>query len=419
MQAFEPVALAVDKFLVQASFNRYILALSGGMDSRCLLHAVSQRVNKKKILAVYIDHQLQADSALWKYQNEQFCQQLDISFVAYQVDVDTTKASLESEARKSRYRVFRQLIDDSQSCLLTAHHQNDQAETFLLQLFRGSGSKGLSGMPSVSSFSQGAHARPLLRVSRHQIEDYVVYHKLSYVHDKTNFDNNIRRNFVRNQLIPLIKEKWPNVDKQISDACLIQAENQKLLDQLAEMDWLATESNPQHVLELSSVKLLPKERIKNLLRYWLNNNRVKMPNQQVLEQICEQAFLAKDGAHPLIQIQDRSIRRYQNKLYLLVTEKYQQPLQQQWCWDGLTDLKINQYIIIPAQWLRDEFPQLVGQSLAVSLRQGGEKFMPNGKSFHVTVKKYLQHSNVEPWLRELAFIIRYHDDIKAVYIPSI
>lgn len=423
MTKSEPVSQAIDEFLalcISKSIKSIVVALSGGVDSLSLLHALhSARTSDSNysLSAVYIDHQLQAVSAGWANQNQRFCKSLVIPFQSVQVEVDKNSSSLESAARKARYQALSQFIKNSQTCLVTGQHLNDQAETFLLQLFRGAGSKGLASMPKLTQFAQGYLARPLLAVTREALEAYCHSNGLKAIEDPTNQDTDIRRNFVRHQVMPLIEQKWPQASKVIASASQIQAENQQLLDELAAIDFENCYEVQHDSLMLVRVRQLSPQRVRNLLRYWLEACGADMPSQAVLEQIQVQMLEAKEDANPVIEMGGGSIRRYRDGLYW-VTETVNDYSSLELEWFAKNDLRHNEQVLISLEWLQQNYPNLVGKKIVVKGRQGGERirFERGGQS--VSLKNYFQEQGIPPWKRDQVLLLELEDEIRAVYFPD-
>lgn len=202
-----------------------LVGLSGGADSVCLLHFLQYLAKEKHfaLAAVHVNHGLrgaQADA------DEQFCKNLcekwgillfvkkvDANAVAQKYDL-----SPEHGARKARYRAYAQVAKKwGATKLALGHHLDDQAETFLLNLLRGTHAKGLSGIPLRRALCPGVEiVRPLLCVTRAQVEEYLAQNKLVYVTDQTNFDGKYRRNWVRGTLLPLLETKQPQIRQHLA-----------------------------------------------------------------------------------------------------------------------------------------------------------------------------------------------------------
>lgn len=423
MTKSEPVSQAIDEFLalcISKSIKTIVVALSGGVDSLSLLHALhSTRTDdsKSSLSAVYIDHQLQTVSADWAKQNQHFCDSLEIPFRTVQIEVDKGSASLEGAARKARYQALSGFIQDSQTCLVTGQHLNDQAETFLLQLFRGAGSKGLASMPKVTQFAKGYLARPFLTVTREALEAYCTFHGLTAIEDPTNQDTEIRRNFVRHEVMPLIEQKWPQASKVIASASQIQAENQQLLNELAAIDFESCYEVRHNSLVLARVRQLSLQRVRNLLRYWLEACGAGMPSLAVLQQIQTQMLDAKEDANPVIEMGSGTIRRYRDDLYW-VTEAGDDYSGLELIWSAQIDLMHNGQVLIPLEWLQQHYPNLVGQKLTVKGRQGGERIrFESGKS-SVSLKNYFQEQGIPPWQRGQVLLLKQGSEVCAVYLSD-
>jgi len=269
----------------QYNIKSWCLAFSGGVDSQVLLHLLHR--TKLNLLAIYIDHGLQVESAHWAKHCEQQCHQLNVPFRVIRVNAQPQKGEgPEAAARNARYGAFKAIIQ-ANMCLLTAQHQQDQAETALLQLLRGGGAAGLAGMPHIASFAQGWHARPLLNVSQQSILNYAQKNKLNWVEDPSNQQQSYQRNFLRLSVIPLLEQRWPALSKTLSVFSGQQAENSRLLEELAEID-LQQAQIEKNQLDIKVLRTLDNARLRNALRYWFRVCGSTIPSRSVLQQIVEQ-----------------------------------------------------------------------------------------------------------------------------------
>ena len=425
MSIQEPVAAAIEQFLARISpsenasentsfskpAKKIVVALSGGADSIALLHALSEQVNSQHIQAVYIDHQLQTNSAQWAESNRDFCQSLGVDFKTIAVDIDRSNASLENEARQQRYKALADIVD-TDHYLLTGHHQDDQAETLLLQLFRGAGPKGLSAMPALTTFSKGYHARPLLAVTKQDVLDYCAHHKLSFIEDPSNLDIKHRRNFVRQSVLPLLETEWPQIQQTLSRSSEFQASAQELIDEVAAQDYA------QCFVEGSGIQLeqlgqLTKTRQRNLLRYWLEVLECGMPSAKLLDEILSQQVSSGQDAQPSLSFAHGTIRRHQG--FLVFTQDEPELSFDELEWSGQNDLQLTENLTLPSYWLQQNFPELVGQSLIVCLRQGGERFKKPNTEHTTSLKNYLQETKVPAWQRDKVVLIKLDGVVRAIY----
>ena len=234
------------------------VAFSGGLDSCVLLHAlcILRDEMSLRLSAVHVDHGLQPASAAWAQHAKKFCEDLNVSCAIERLhipDVKIREHGLEAAARQARYACLARHVVAGE-VLLTAHHVDDQAETVLLQLLRGSGTHGLAAMPEIAPFSSGRLARPLLAYTRAQLADYAEREKLQWVDDASNCDPRFSRNYLRYQVFPLLDARWPGAARQIARAAALSAEAAGLLDAVAQADWQAasvTDGGVDHRVGLS------------------------------------------------------------------------------------------------------------------------------------------------------------------------
>ncbi|GAL07624.1 tRNA(Ile)-lysidine synthetase [Photobacterium aphoticum] len=225
----------LDSVLRAYSPSRFVLAFSGGMDSRVLLHLLAryQQVHPEVTCqAVHVHHGLSANADTWAAQCEAWAQEAGMACVIEHVTLLTGSGeSIEQLARDARYQALNKHVD-ANTVLLTAQHADDQLETFLLALKRGSGPAGLSAMPAYIAFGAGLHCRPLLGVSRAEIEQYADTHQLEWVEDESNQDERYDRNFLRHQVTPLLTARWPGIRKAVARSARLCAEQERLLEDL-------------------------------------------------------------------------------------------------------------------------------------------------------------------------------------------
>ncbi|MGI9220251.1 MAG: tRNA lysidine(34) synthetase TilS, partial [Woeseiaceae bacterium] len=221
--------------------RRYVVAFSGGLDSTVLLHALQagSAQHNVPILAVHIDHGMQAGSERWTEHCSEQAAKLDVEFLGQRVAVDTESGKgREAAAREARYASLASLVSEG-DWLLSAHHQEDQAETLLLNLMRGSGPAGLAGIASIRAFASGWLVRPLLSFSQKALRDYASQHELNWIDDPSNLDRTLDRNFLRHDVLPTIESRWPGAARRLHRSSRIAADAAAMLDDLAAAD-LAT-----------------------------------------------------------------------------------------------------------------------------------------------------------------------------------
>lgn len=310
------------------------IAYSGGVDSQVLLHAFSvleqQNLLTVPIKAIHVNHGLSANATAWQKTCKEQARQYNIAFETVSLSLKPQKqVSLESLARDARYQQLEQL-NDSNTVIMTAHHQDDQVETFLLALKRGAGVQGLSAMQQIRTLNSSTKqllARPLLSISRAEIEHYAKRNKLTWVEDESNTDQQFDRNFIRAQVLPLLQQRWPAFNQTVARSAQHCQQTHSLVEQLAEQDLkqcqsldVTSESNREPCLSIDAMAGLSIDRIQNLIRYFLQVNHLQMPSTMQLKEIINACFYSGDDRNPEIHLGQHTLRCFQRDLYL--TPKY-------------------------------------------------------------------------------------------------
>ncbi len=276
-----------------------VIAYSGGVDSHVLLHLIAQE-SEQDLLVVHINHRLHNDSDTWQQHCQTVANQLGVSFQAVTIDVTKKpRHSLEAIAREARYAAFKSFINDD-AILLTGHNQNDQVETVLLQLMRGAGAPGLSGMPFSKPFANGNHIRPLLAVTRDDIMVYAKTHNLTWIEDPSNEQDHFDRNFLRQKIIPELVARREGVVHTIARSSQLMAETIELSQALAQIDYQNVKGPEAHLVSIELLKSLSDARQNNVIRYWLALQGLRMPSHALLHQIKKQLLHSDLGSKPVI-----------------------------------------------------------------------------------------------------------------------
>jgi len=402
-----------EKSLTSSPASKLLLALSGGLDSSVLLHLL---VSLKPILrfelhALHVHHGLSPNADAWAALCMEQCQSLDVPIRVVQVNVDqSSKLGIEAEARQMRYQaLFDERLSIQADFIVTAHHQDDQAETFILQLMRGAGVKGLSSMAEVDRIR--SLIRPLLRVSRQALYDYAIQNELQWCDDESNDNTQYERNFVRHDVMPILQARYPSVKSVLSRTASHLAEANALLNTLAEIDAQTLVENDSVCLQ--GLSQLSNSRAKNLLRWWFAQHYLSMPTSDHLAEMLQQLLNAKPDAELSIKIQHYTLRRYQQRAYFSI-EQINEPFDL--VWNGENELMVpNGGKLI--------FRQVEGAGLALKFgmtrlritnRSGGERFKPDVLRPTRTLKHLLQAANIPPWQRDHLPLIYWQDTLACV-----
>ena len=305
--------------------KRYLVGFSGGLDSYVLLKLLTQLDIEIPVVAIHINHSIQEQADQWQDHCESIARGLKIEFLGAKVDANPPAGeSPEAWARKKRYATFSNLMQQG-DILLLAHHQDDQIETFFLQLFRGSGPHGLASMPKITGFSGGWLARPLLELDRQDLEHFAQQNNLQWIEDPSNQDESYDRNHLRHTILPLVRERWPGCANSLSRSISLQSDACVLLDACALEDMDLVCCNEQSNLSVSKLLQLSDTRNRNLLRFWIKEAGFPLPSQQKLRQIIDTVLRAADDRSPCVEWPGVEIRRYQDQLMIMLPQTQQDP----------------------------------------------------------------------------------------------
>ena len=378
---------------------RWWVGLSGGLDSSVLLEVLARGRGSLpgELHAVHVNHGLQPAAADWQRHCEAQCRRLKLPFTAKTVRVDAeTGQSLEAAARERRYAAFHGILGSGEVMLL-AHHEDDQLETFFLQALRGAGVRGLAAMPAVAPFGAGTLARPLLGYSRAELEVWAKQQGLVWVEDPSNRDTDYDRNYLRREVLPLVKRRWPAAGATVSRSARFAAEAEVLLEELAAED--EARYRVSLTLPVKSLAELSAARGRNLLRHWLRRQGLPLPPAHKLDEILSQAQAGVDR-NPCIDWEGAEVRRYRGRLHALrpLPEAPAEFLlhrgESHDLGPGLGSLALKPAV---GEGIRAE---LCGpRGLRVAFRNGGEECRPVGRGHQRPLKKWLQELHVVPWLR--------------------
>ncbi len=430
----------IKAFFVNHTDKPIIIAYSGGIDSQVLLHVLHYLQQHQQLLnplyVCHVNHGISSNALKWQEFAQQQCQLLGLEFTACQVKVKAkARHSLEALAREARYQALQEVSQRvAEQCqldkalIVTGHNSDDQSETFLLALKRGAGLKGLSAMGKETAFGKHLLVRPMLNISRLHIEHYAQAHQLTWIEDESNLDIQFDRNFLRQQIIPLLTARWPSILQTINRSATHCQNDQLLLNELAQQDLTQCHLSPK-VLSTVQLKQLSLARFNNVLRYFLALNQCLMPSVEQLKQVYEQQN-AKEDKSPAIKVGDYCLRRYQDELHLTINFQDISTWQQQIDMSLLTkNHPIN--IELPDELGRiviSEFTEsdalntdnqrlntqtirvpLASQKVSLSFAHNNPRCTPDFRQQSRPLKKVLQELAIPPWqLKRIAFL--FYDD---------
>ena len=359
-----------DEYLVG---KKIVVALSGGIDSVVLLHFLNKHY-PGHIRAVYINHNLSKFSHEWSTFCATLCNADKIEYKDININLENS-SNIEENARKKRYISLTSELRVGET-LCTAHHQEDQAETFLLQLFRGSGVTGLASMPKIKSIDDSELYRPFLNISKQKIIDYASKNHLKWIEDDSNLDTNFKRNLLRIEFLPKLSSAFNGLIKNISRSAAHQAEALRLMQDLAELDIINFELLINNKIQVSSLIQLPKRRVANVLRYFIASLGFLLPSNKVLNELIS-SLSAKTDANVILRWHHYEVRRYNGELYFF-DESFE-----------LSNLPCPYYESLK------NIP-----NFEIRFRLEGQRIKLKGKNHSQSLKKVLQELNIPPWERD-------------------
>lgn len=402
-----------------STFNKIWIAFSGGLDSTVLLYTLFELKQSEwpniSISALHANHNLQDESGKWQEHCQKICDDLKIPIHCINLDVQPIKGeSLENVARIKRYDFFRNYIKANE-CLLTAHHADDQVETVLLRLIKGAGIHGLRAIRTKVPFGSGFLIRPLLDFSRLDLEDYAKNNKLKWIDDPSNKDDRFDRNYLRNQVIPKIKERWPFITKTVLRSARHCATGADLIDEMALHDYKRYYVEKDK-LSISSLKKLSSIRAMNMIRYHLNNIGFELPSTKKIEQIIEEVINSRDGSNPKVIWHKYCVRKHNDKLYFLMNEQEVDTK------NIHLALKLGTALTLPHDLGIINSKKTYGKGLVlsdkaklyISFRKGGEKIrLPNAEHLK-SLKNLFNEWKIPHWERSKIPLLYDHEKLVAV-----
>ncbi|MCG6899233.1 MAG: tRNA lysidine(34) synthetase TilS [Gammaproteobacteria bacterium] len=397
----------------------YQVAFSGGLDSQVLLHALCALRDQLAagIGAVHVHHGLHADADRWEAHCRRVCDELNVAYTSLRVDGRPAQGeSPEAAARVARYQALAEWLP-AQHCLLTAQHQDDQAETLLLQLIRGSGVSGLAAMPVMTALGAGQLLRPLLEMNRAALQHYADRHGLSWVEDPGNRNIAYDRNYLRHRVLPMLRQRWPSISSSLSRSAAHCAEANELTAQLARNDLLAVTGRQAETLSVTRLVALPQERQRNVLRAWLKQRSASLPSTAVLARIVNDVLHSRADASPCVRWDRYEVRRYRDEVFCLQqTPRRNTTRVLDWSLSGPLILPdkggVLTAVAVSGAGIRRS--DAMAGTLSVRWRKGGECCRPAGRGHLHSLKKMFQEQGIPPWERNRIPLIYIEDRLAMV-----
>ena len=386
-----------------------LLAYSGGLDSTVLLHLLAQlrdahrraggASTRWQLRAVHVHHHLQPDADRWAKRCRAECRALRVPFTLRHVRIPAGGGvSLEAAARESRYAVLAELLKPNE-LLVTAHHENDQFETMLLQWMRGAGLAGLAAMPDVTRFARGWQLRPLLTVDRPALEAWAQTAGLAWDEDPSNRDLRFDRNFLRHEITARLRARWPSAAAVAARSARHLADALELLQTLGESDLLAVGVDGS--IDLAALASLSAARQRHVVRCWIARRGLPLPDERHLARILTELPGARADAVPEVSWAGISVRRHRGRLHCVA------PLpapgaERRWAWRRDPEIDLGAGLGRLRLRADPDGPIALGllpSVLVLRWRSGGERLQPRVDAPRRALKDLLREAAIVPWQR--------------------
>jgi tRNA(Ile)-lysidine synthase len=373
--------------------GRIVVAFSGGPDSVCLAALLANAGVDRPIECVHVDHGLDSGSRKRAEIATAIAAKLELPCRVETVEVDR-KSGIEAGARKARYAVLTELIE-SGDVLVTAHHADDQAETVLMRLIRGSGPAGLAGIPRLRRFAKGWLARPLLDWRRDEIRAWLERHNLEWVEDPANRDLAMDRNYIANELMPAILRRWPGAIDSILRSARLSEGARNVLAEATLADFMRF-SAPGRRIERDALNRLDDFRFSEMIRHWCHHLGHSSPPPGQLEEFMNQLQTAAADRQPELRWAESVMRAHDQWIWLEPLDRIPENWSQQWSGRVRLDLpgRLGALTLEPP-------PATDDLVFHVKLGRPGETIQLDNRNRPVSVRKLMHAAGILPWHRDL------------------
>lgn len=396
--------VALDRALQPLQARSLLVGLSGGLDSTVLLHALAQaRSDRSGLRALHVHHGLLPEADTWSEHCRRLCADLGVEFVLCCVEVERDSGlGLEAAARKARHAAFAAELREGEALVL-AHHRDDQAETVLLRLLRGSGSGGLAAMRAERSFGDNTLLRPLLGVDRADLLAYAQAQGLAWCEDPSNADTGPDRNFLRHRVLPLLGERWPQASIALSRSAALLEEDAGLLESEAARRLDTLVQDEETSLDATGLLAMDAAWRARVLRLWLERLGLPPLSADAPALIAQQVLGAEPDRVALYRWSGAELKRWRGCLVASL-EDTASDAEISVPWDGAVALEFPRGGLLELlgadHGALHTFDTSVFGECRVGSRIGGERIRLPNRLHHHLLKHLLQEAQVPPWERQ-------------------
>ena len=383
-----------------------------------LLHLMSG-LFPEKIRAIYIDHQLQQDSANWGQFVAEQCRLLNVPCLIEAVCVET--GNLEQQARLARYQAYSKHLKPNE-ILVLAHHQQDQAETLILRLLSGAGVQGLSAMRKVDIREQFTLWRPLLDISREQICQWAKQLDVQNIQDISNLNTHYDRAWCRHELWPVLQNRYPKMQHALARTSYLMQDANDILQEIVQQD--LSQCTTATEIDLKEIALLSIPRQRQLLSVWMKGQDQYRPSFEMVERLRKEVIGSKSDAQAALHCNQFYYVRYQQKIYRLSAAEYLAAQNESDILPETLQVQLDQtFHLMSGEYCVESNPvglstTLLGKNLKLVRRQTGEKIHLQGRVGSWPLKKAIQEARIFPWQRHTIQILSIDNVMLGVFTPK-
>lgn len=394
-------------------YRRLLVGFSGGLDSTVLLHRLMlwrEQDPAVELRAIHIHHGLSPNAGSWVMHCKALCAAWQIPLCIERVTLRDEGLGTEAEARNARYGAFQRHLLPGEA-LVTAQHLDDQCETFLLALKRGSGPAGLSAMPQQARFADTVQLRPLLGEPRASLLHWAQHYDLRWIEDESNQDDAYDRNFLRLRVVPELSQRWPHFAQATARSAALCAEQEQLLDELLADDLKAL-IDTAGAMQIAPLVAMSTVRRAALIRRWLAVKGALMPSRAMISRLWEEVAQAREDANPVLKLGEGEVRRFRQALWWV--KSHESLAERVIPWQEL-----SVPLVLPQSWgtltltahgnIR---PPRADEPVTVRFKASGTLHIV-GRNGGRKIKKIWQELDVPPWLRDATPLLFYGETLIA------
>lgn len=416
----DPAVALADALAAQgAERTPLLVAWSGGPDSTLLLAVAAERGPRRRVRAIHIDHGWHEDSAAWAEHCTRIARELGVQCRVLRIDSRPRRGEgAEAAARAARYAALASHMHSGE-VLLTAHHADDQAETVLFGLLRGGGIRALAGMPVARRFGAGWHLRPFLDLPRAALRAALATRQLDCIDDPANRDTRHDRVFLRKRILPLLRERWPRIERGLVRSGGLAAEAVEVEEALAAHDYVAVRGRVDGTLDCAGLLELSGARQRALVRWWLRSRGLPVPPSRRLESALAQFAAARPGRNPRIVWSGAELRRWAGQVWALGPRPDPQAGSVFHWTDTGRCLELPERVLEPEELRRLFTGQAPPAAVTLRRRRGGERLRPAGGRRERALTDLLREAGLPPWDREMALLVEHGGRLAGVLAPGL